>query len=70
VSQSEKKPKLLEAGMPPSADMVGASYDLVHEPLSNPQAQITTAIIDLKSSDWSKQFEACNTIRRAAMFHK
>jgi len=52
VSQSEKKPKLLEAGMPPSADMVGASYDLVHEPLSNPQAQVTTAIIDLKSSDW------------------
>lgn len=24
----------------------------------------------LKSGDWAKQFEACNTIKRIAMFHK
>lgn len=52
-----------------AAENVGADYTLREEPLQNPQQAITTAIQNLKSKDWQVQFEACNTIRRAGMFH-
>ena len=40
------------------------------EPLTNPEAQLRPAIEALKSSDWSKTFEACSVIKRGIMFHK
>ena len=72
ASQSEKKQKMAETPLPILAaqESVGASYDIVNEPLPNPGSQIASAIAALKSSDWQKQFEACNTIRRAAVFHR
>ena len=45
-------------------------YDAKEEPLNNPESQLRQAIDSLKSSDWQKIFEACNIIKRAAMFHK
>lgn len=36
----------------------------------NPAVNFANAVQDLKSSDWSKQFEACNVIRRVSLFHK
>lgn len=35
-------------------DSVGASYDIVEEPLMNPAVNFANAVQDLKSSDWSK----------------
>lgn len=38
-------------------------------PLDSPEESIKNACDDLRSSDWSKQFEACNTLRRACAHH-
>jgi len=45
-------------------------YEAKEEPLSNPESQLRPAIEALKSSDWSKTFEACNIIKRGVLFHK
>lgn len=38
-------------------------------PLDQPDEELKCALDDLKSSDWSKQFDACNTLRRACVHH-
>lgn len=38
-------------------------------PLENPEETIKKAGEDLKSTDWSRQFDSCNTIRRACAHH-
>ncbi len=38
-------------------------------PLDSPEESVKAAGEDLKSSDWSRQFEACNTLRRACAHH-
>lgn len=38
-------------------------------PLDRPEAEIKQALEDLRNVDWSKQFEACNTLRRACAHH-
>ena len=45
-------------------------YDAKEEPLPNPESQLKKAVDDLRSQDWSRQFDACNTIKRIAKFHK
>ena len=71
VSQSEKKPNSnemshLEAYKQESENV----YELKEEALHNPEGQLKQAIENLKSSDWNKAFEACNIIKRVAMYHK
>ena len=38
-------------------------------PYSNPENEWSKSLIELKCSDWGKQFEACNTIRRLSKHH-
>ena len=45
-------------------------YNPGEEPLLNPEKEFKLAIEDLKSGDWNKQFSACNTVKRVAMFHR
>ena len=45
-------------------------YEAPEEPLQNAEKQVNSAINDLGSSNWQIQFEACNIIKRAALFHK
>ena len=45
-------------------------YEFDEKPLINPESQLKTALDNLKSSDWNKAFEACNIIKRVALFHK
>ena len=45
-------------------------YNAPEEPLANPEQQLKTAIEGLKSTDWQKNFDAMNIIKRVAMFHK
>lgn len=40
------------------------------KPLKNPEKQIKIIFKDILSSDWQKQFEACNTIRALVVHHK
>ena len=40
------------------------------KPLKNPEKQIKIVFKDLISSDWQKQFDACNTLRALAIHHK
>lgn len=58
-----------EHGMLNAAENVGADYTLKEEPLANPSLAVQQAINDMKSKNWQAQYEACNTIRRAGMFH-
>lgn len=79
-SQSEKKPggysKLGGGADDPRtlANMLKQDsaqiYEAKEEPLANPESQLRPAIEALKSSDWSKTFEACNIIKRGVLFHK
>ena len=79
VSQSEKKPTgraALDGHHAPQTladirkqDSSGA-YETEEKPLASPDQQVRAAVELLKSSDWSKTFEACNTIKRGVMFHK
>eukprot|EP00347_Sterkiella_histriomuscorum_P023335 403335038 len=48
----------------------GDSYAPIEEPLQNPEKQLLQCLEQLKSGDWAKQFEACNTLKRMALFHK
>lgn len=48
----------------------GDIYQAIEEPLLNPEKQFQQAVDMLKSGDWQKQFEACNIVKRVAMFHK
>jgi hypothetical protein len=71
--QSEKKPPIANnkfENLPSGLANAEVNYDVKEEPLLNPEKQIREAIDNLKSSDWSKQFDACNTLKRAMMFHK
>ena len=78
VSQSEKKPggasKLGTDDPRTLANMMKQDsaqiYEAKEEPLLNPESQLRPAVENLKSADWSKTFEACNTIRRGVLFHK
>lgn len=38
-------------------------------PLEDPDEALKKAVEGLKSTDWSRQFDSCNTIRRACMNH-
>jgi hypothetical protein len=73
MSMSEKKPPIANnkfENLPSGLTNNEVNYDVKEEPLLNPEKQIREAIDNLKSSDWSKQFDACNTLKRAMMFHK
>jgi len=50
----------------------GATKDYTEcdQPLQNPESCFKKCIDDLKSSDWQKQFDACNTLKAVARFHK
>jgi len=39
------------------------------EPLLNPEMEWKLFLADIKSDNWSKQFEACNTLRKVCKFH-
>lgn len=76
-SQSEKKPGgHSKLGDDPRtlANMLKQDsaqvYEAKEEPLTNPESQLRPAIEALKSSDWSKTFDACNIIKRGILFHK
>jgi len=45
-------------------------YDPSDEPLVNPEAALKKAVEDIKSSDWQRNFDSCNIIKRIAKFHK
>lgn len=69
MSYSEKKPPMahnLASGLTNGE----VNYEAKDEPLLNPDKQIREALENLKSTDWSKQFEACNTLKRAVTYHK
>lgn len=71
VSQSEKKPPMSKfEHVPSSMANSDVNYEIKEEPLLNPDRQIREALDNLKSSDWSKQFDACNTLKRGVIFHK
>lgn len=73
VAQSEKKPPIAGnkfENLPSGLTNGEVNYDVKEEPLLNPEKQIREALDNLKSSDWSKQFDACNTLKRALMYHK
>ena len=55
-----------EGGAPGSGD----NYNAVAEPLPNPDLQFKQCYEQLQSGEWAKQFEACNNLKRVAMFHK
>ena len=38
-------------------------------PLDNPESDVKGSFEDLRSLDWSRQFNACNTLRRASVNH-
>ena len=38
-------------------------------PFDNPEEAAKKMSEDLKSSDWARQFDACNTIRRVCVHH-
>lgn len=70
---SEKKPPLTNSkfeNLPSGLTNGEVCYDVKEEPLLNADKQIREALENLKSQDWSKQFDACNTIKRGVMFHK
>jgi hypothetical protein len=58
------------SALPQPGDNPEKMYQILEEPLLNPDKQYATALDQLRSGDWSKQFEACNTLKRVAMFHK
>lgn len=39
------------------------------EPLVNPELEWKMCINDIKSDNWSRQFEACNSLRKMCKFH-
>jgi hypothetical protein len=39
------------------------------EPLVNPELEWKLCLGDIKSDNWSRQFEACNTLRKVCKFH-
>jgi hypothetical protein len=43
---------------------------MIEEPLPNAEVLYKQALDQFRSGDWAKQFEACSTIRRVALFHK
>jgi hypothetical protein len=45
-------------------------YAIIEEPFPNPEQHYKQTLEKLKSGDWAKQFEACNSLKRIAMFHK
>jgi hypothetical protein len=45
-------------------------YDPADEPLVNPESALKKAADDIKSTDWQRIFDACNTFKRLAKFHK
>jgi len=72
MSYSEKKPPIASKfeNLPSGLTNGEVNYDMKDEPLLNPDKQIREALDNLKSTDWSKQFEACNTLKRAVTYHK
>ena len=39
------------------------------EPLVNPELEWKMFLGDIKSDNWSRQFEACNVLRKVCKFH-
>mmetsp|Transcript_13921 Transcript_13921/g.10040 ORF Transcript_13921/g.10040 Transcript_13921/m.10040 type:complete len:131 (+) Transcript_13921:206-598(+) len=39
------------------------------EPLLNPEMEWKMFLADIKSDNWSRQFEACNALRKVCKFH-
>ena len=50
--------------------MGSTSYNAQEGPLGNPEANLKTAFANLKTSDWQKCFDGCNTIKRIIWNHK
>lgn len=40
------------------------------EPLVNPELEWKLCLGDLKSDNWSRQFDACNTLRKVIKYHQ
>ena len=39
------------------------------EPLVNPDLEWKLCLTDIRSDNWSRQFEACNTLRKVLKYH-
>lgn len=67
--KSVEKPKqnLLKSNKGEDTDQYLSLDQLL--PLDRPEVEIKGAFEDLKSLDWSRQFDACNTLRRACVHH-
>ncbi len=44
-------------------------YQIEDTPLSNPELELKKVAEMLKTSDWAKHMDSCNTLRRIATFH-